>query len=781
MLIKNVLKGIKNKPFRIIGIILMVVLAGCLYVSLGYTLFVVEETVDNYVVDYNQEDFSFEMNSYLSTTEISENNYDVQYIYQLPENEQKKIIEERINYLENKYEINIERREYKQINFDSNQLNKTITIRVFKNSKEINQTYIEKGRLPQNDQEIALGIAFAKANHLSLNYNIEIEGDLYQIVGFVYFVDYIYPQLSSENFVYDAKNQALGVLNDTFFEDFSAPKVTYYAGEFLKGSYTKEDVKKIDDFYMVNLVDAKTALRTGAIYGELDANKVLITALSSVILVLAVVVIGIVVNKSINMERRQIGVIKSLGYSRFKILMAYMIYPITAGIIGSIFGYIIGYYLAIPIISFFGIYYQMPVNELHFNINIFINSIILPILLLNLFSAFVIYFLVKKSPLDLMRTKVNHKVNFLVKWMHPILKKFSFKTRFKYNIALRGFGKLFITFIGVLIASIYMIFALSFSQSFKKIIGDVSSSSDYKYQVIYDQPTQAEKNELDDRFMMIPSKINANNSEIEVTLIGVDSTLNRYQLVDDKNKNLLPTLYENEQNVVISSMLSVIHEVDVGDYMSILVTTQDGKDSLKQVKVVGIMENYITPYVFIPIKTLNNYYCLDSSWYNGVWTNEKQTEHVKSLFDKEEMIQSIEQMTGMVKSLVYVMVFVAVLLAIIVLVLIAVFNIEDNFKTISFLKVMGYEDKEISSMVLNIYLPIIIIAYLLSIPITLMSLRKLMSTIGSELNFAFPFNLSLIQTLYGLIIIVVTYYVSLFIAKRKLNKIALQEALKINE
>ncbi len=785
MLVKNVLKGIKHKPFRIIGIISMVLLAGLLYVSLGYTLVVANDSLQNYVKDYNQEDFSFEMNPYLSTDESSQYG-NVQYLYQLSVTEKQKVIADRIQYLEQHYQINIEERDYKQINFLSTELNKTVTLRVFKNNKEIDKTYVEKGgRLPASNNEIALGVTFAEKNQLKLNDTIMINNTNYTIVGFIYLVDYIYPQLSSEGIAFDASNQVLGVLSDSSFDAFQAPGVTYYAGDFLKNTYTKKDVENMNNFYMTNLVDAKTAFRTGAIDSEITADGAMINALSGVLLVLAVVVIGIVVNKSINAERVQIGVIKSLGYSHSKILKSYMIYPFVASIIGSIFGYFLGYLLAIPIINFFHLYYQMPMGNIHFSFSIFIIAIILPIIALNLFSAIVIYFLVRKAPLDLMKIKVNNKVGFLVRKLNHLLKRLSFKVRFKYSIALRGVGKLAITFVGVLIASIYLVFALSFSQSFSTILGSASPNSDYKYQVIFDQPTNTEKEAANDRFMEIPSSIVVKDKAIDVTLMGIDEQLNRYALVDKNNNDLSQSLYENENNVVITSMLAMIDHIKVNDYINIKTTTLDENnqetDTLHQVKVVGIMENYSTPYVFTQLKTLNGYYNLDSSWYNGVWTNTKITDHVKTIFDKDEMMQSIDQMMGMVKSLIYVLVGVAVLLAIIVLILIAIFNIEDNFKTISYFKVMGYSDKEVSQMVLNIYLPIVILAYLFSIPLTLLSLRSLMTMVSSSLNFALPFNLSFVQTIVGLVIILITYYFSQIIARRKLNKISLQEALKYNE
>jgi len=785
MIVKNVLKGIKNKPFRMMGIILLIAFAGMLYVSLGYVIKSADFSVNEFAKEYNQEDFSFELNSYLSDAELSEviHNYssDIQYMYQLNDEDRVKIIDKRLMFLETTYDINIEARSYKQTSYHSTELNKDITIRVFTNNVEINKTYIEKGRLPLNDNEIALNKTFAKSSNLSIDDTIKINDHVFKIVGYIYLVDYTYPQLSSESLVFDSNKQIVAVLSNQSFEDFKAPMVTYYAGEFNKDSYIKSDIDKMNHFYMQKVIDAKQALRTGAIYSEIEADQTMIEALSGVILFLAVVIIGIIVNKSLNNERSQMGVIKSLGYSNSDILKAYMVYPFIASMAGVILGYIGGYFLSIPIFNFFTLYYQMPLTVIAFDWTIIVNSLILPVILVNIFSAIVIYFIVKKPPLDLIRIKSKNKISWFVRVINRLLKHLSFKTRFKYSIAMRGIGKLLITFTGVIIASIYLVFALSSMQSFDTVLNKSIGNGDYKYQIIYEQPTNKEASTSDDKFMMLPANIVKNDEPIDVNLIGIENDLQRYKIVNEANENLVSKIYQNQHNIVITSMLSMINNIDVGDTVKIKITTKQGEPVFHEVKVVGINENYTTSTIYMQLNTLNSYYGLNDSWYNGIWTKTKITDGVESIYDKDEMALTMESLLGMAKLLIYTMVGISIILAIIVLILIAVFNIEDNFKTISFLKVMGYTDQEISHMVINIYLPLVVFAYFISIPVTLLTFRSLIKTMSDQLNFIIPFKMGIIQVLIGLIIIVSTYYLSILFSKRKLNKISLQASLKYNE
>ena len=64
----------------------------------------------------------------------------------------------------------------------------------------------------------------------------------------------------------------------------------------------------------------------------------------------------------------------------------------------------------------------------------------------------------------------------------------------------------------------------------------------------------------------------------------------------------------------------------------------------------------------------------------------------------------------MIRVSLMIMVVVAVILGSIMMILITTFIIDENQKQISILKVMGYREKEISRMVLTIYLPFVMMA-----------------------------------------------------------------------
>lgn len=127
---------------------------------------------------------------------------------------------------------------------------------------------------------------------------------------------------------------------------------------------------------------------------------------------------------------------------------------------------------------------------------------------------------------------------------------------------------------------------------------------------------------------------------------------------------------------------------------------------------------------------------------------------------------------------IYIVIAFASIMAFVIIAVIANIVVEENKKIISLMKVMGYKNKKISSIVLNIYTPIIIIAYLLSIPVTKEILKKIVSVLAGDMEMTIPISLEPSLAIIGLIALLTAYYIAVGLSKRVLNKIPLAVALK---
>ena len=168
-----------------------------------------------------------------------------------------------------------------------------------------------------------------------------------------------------------------------------------------------------------------------------------------------------------------------------------------------------------------------------------------------------------------------------------------------------------------------------------------------------------------------------------------------------------------------------------------------------------------------------------NDFYTGVYSkDELDKDDYIMVINKNEILGQTKSMQGFVKVAVYSMISVAVFIAVIVLYVLTTMTIEDNFYSISLLKVMGYSKKEVNSMMLNSYLVYSVISYLISIPMTVFGLGYGVKYLASEFKMVMPFEFEIWHGIVGFVIIIIIFAIGTYSAKKKISKISLQEVLK---
>ena len=155
-----------------------------------------------------------------------------------------------------------------------------------------------------------------------------------------------------------------------------------------------------------------------------------------------------------------------------------------------------------------------------------------------------------------------------------------------------------------------------------------------------------------------------------------------------------------------------------------------------------------------------------------------EAKSITYLLSVEDLKSNIETQMNRFNGSIYIVILFASVMALIIIAVIANIVVEENKKTISLMKVLGYNNKRISKIVLNIYTPFIIIAYLLSIPVMIQILKLIVEALIGDIGITIPIEADPLISLLGLIGLLVAYYIAINISKKVLNKIPLAIALK---
>ncbi len=842
LLLTNAFKGLRNKKIQMFAIIILIMLSTGIYTAINTALDRAENRYYNYLEEQNVENFSFvpkiDYSKDVSSEDIEKlllldlleqekkllNNYQLCLKHKLCDDQiylgVKSVFEKyghhllininKVEDLAKKYNFNYEI-ESAKVYTKGDIIIKAIP---YKSDKEINKMYLIEGDYPLNDNEITILPKFAKVNNLKIGDWYKINNVDYKIVGFSYASDHVYPLISLSSPVFNDEKNNVIFMNEKSYQEFLGVKEEVIAARFnykydrknkisisVGQSNTEQSNKDKDPvadmiekgLIEFDLVSITRFVRANVIQNDLNSNRVFSETFLYLLLIISILIIVVVIKKRIDSEKLQIGVLKSLGYNTFLISSSYLVYPIVASIVGGILGYIIGLLLNKSFALLLLKYYTIPLSGLQFNASLLLKIILIPLLTLSIISYITALIMLRKKPLYLLKEGSNLKVNFLSRTLNKLVSFLPFDYRFKYSLAFRSLGKLLIVSITSFMTGLLIVLVLIGSNLFNSLISKTFESFKFDYIVNYNT-IQFGESDQDDLVFTIDQRLTGikdekgNSKEMpdkdfDLNIVGIDYELRYVTVLDETENNLLANLHE-DNNIVINKNIQEILNVVINDELIVNINGQD-----ISYKITGIAENYMANIAYVNRANLADAFKLPEDVYNRKYTinpqysdleklNEEEVTTIASIFSIDDLEKNIKDQTSAYNGMIYVIITFASFMALVIIAVIANIVVEENQKTISLMKVLGYPNKKISAIVLNIYTPFVIISYLLSIPAMKNLLIYIVKGITSDIGYAIPIELSPLMATVGLFGLLISYYIAISLSKRIINKTPLAMALK---
>ena len=838
LLFLNALKGLRKKKVQMIGIVFCIILATGIYTAMSSALDRMEDRYHNYLKEQNVEDFAFipkidyskdytkEEIENLKQNELKDipadqmdivNKYQmtigmtdfpnsdmlytyIDYIFNSNLANQKKL-EEKIGPSMEKYDFSYYT-EVAKVDTEDKKIYKAIP---YDEDKKINIPYLVEGKMPQENNEITVLPSFAKNNNINIGDNYSIGDKEYKVVGFAYSPDHILPMISVNSPIFSEKNHNISYMTKNTFDEFPGIKETAYVAAFNNKDKTLdlETISKLLENDETIALDAMSFMRIGRVNTlelEIATNRVFAKYFMYLLLGISVFVILVVTKKRIEDEKLQIGVLKALGYKRVKIAVSYLVYPIIGSIIGGALGFLLGAIASTYLTDMYVGYFNLPIDGYRFNLTYLAEDILIPLVVLSILSFIIAVFMLRKKPLKLLKEGSNLKVNLFSRFVTFLTKKLPFKTRFRYSLASRSLGKLLIVTLtsfctGLLIVLIligFNMFSSMLDQTFEGMklknqvsyIGKMSGTSDTEDYIYSTNMTLEETIDKEGNTHKFERKDkDGNDEEYTINVNGIDGTLQLLESKDKDGNNNYSKLV-NDTDAIINQNIAKIANINVDD----TIVLKAGDEEFRY-KIVAIDNSFMGGSMYVKRAPLALKLEGDEYAYNIKFTNDdkysnmsnlskEETEKIANIMSIEDLRENLENEMAASNGSIYVVIFFAAIMAFVIILVIANVVVEENKKTISLMKVMGYDDKSISSIVLNIYTPFIIIAYIISIPVMKKILGFIVSKLTESMDFAIPIEFSWVKALIGLVALLISYFIAIFISRRTLNKVPLSVALK---
>ncbi len=440
--------------------------------------------------------------------------------------------------------------------------------------------------------------------------------------------------------------------------------------------------------------------------------------------VLAAFVTMTSMTRLVESDRSYIGTVKSLGYGNGVIALRYLAYAVAASLTGGLLGLALGYNVLPPIIfNTYRLMYTVPDLSADFPFALSFASVAIAVLCAALPAYLVCMNSVHEKPSELMRPESPQsgkrvfleRIPFLWKRLN-FLQKVTVRNIFRYK------KRLVMTIIGVCGCTALMFAGFAIKDAITMIVpkqyGEVFV---YDMQVGYSTDDEGDAAAAEQLILEqpgvssgLPTRQQAvdalqNGDLVSTTLVVPEDPARLDQYINLHSRQTGETLPLEDGSAVLAERLASLLDVKTGD--SVTLRDADGRET--QVKVGGIAENYLMHYVYMTPVTYEDAFGVAFEPNQGLYllnsTDQAEEEALSSKLMETDGVESVgfaSDSRGSMQRTVdalYVVVLVLVVsagaLIFVVLFSLITINLEERKRELATLKVLGFNDRELSSYI----------------------------------------------------------------------------------
>lgn len=679
------------------------------------------------------------------------------------------VSEQDISYYEDKYNLILQKSVYKDIEIDE------AILRIRPPYEKINIHSIVEGDNLNGEGSIVIDRFYMEKHNLEIGDTITVHNKNFTIAGIVSTPDYLDILRNNMDYIANGNKFGIAVVSQNDYLNINEESEYIYTVKF-NGNNSEDFVAELNQKGVVrNFTYVENNIRIKPFDGEIVAMMAITKIAPISILLVCMLIMAVVMSRQLKKEYVYIGTLKALGYKPREILLHYLFLPFIVTVVSCIIGIILGYFLAKPLLIMSKAEYSIPKITMRYSAFNFLLSFFLP-LILTLFGAFIsVRKAVNMNTVSLLKTGSNRKKNSLLLKLAP-KQRFSFKFRYKLKETLSNIPRSFLMVFGVTIAGAFMLSGFITNTSIDNLmLNSFDNVFSYEYQYILKTPMlrdldNGEKQTLKELIYQ------DDNRSYSVIIYGVEKDTQFINIIDkDGNK------IDVGNSTVLTNSVAERLNLNKGD--TIMLKDANNLKSY-QVTVDEIADINATNFIYMSRENLNKMLNYPMDAYTGILSGEEldiddnfvYTKHSLSM-NKENLIESI----SLFKKILYFLTVIAGIIGTVVVYVVAVMLIEENSKNISMLMVMGYQPKEINSILINSSTVLVIMGFVLSVPLALLLMDKFLHAITVNMFFVFNTAISFLQLLICFLFFISVYYFSMLGVKRKVNKINLSECLKVVE
>lgn len=649
------------------------------------------------------------------------------------------------------------------------------TFRAFGERNDIDKVCLLDGDMPKADTDVAIDRLYAKNHDLEIGDKFGVAGKDLTISGIVALSDYSTLYQNASDMMFDNDKFGVGVMTDAGFAALRENHLHYnYSWSYDTAPEDDAEAKDMAEDLMPILAEngmltnfLPEYLNQAIIFAgdDMGSDMSMILAFLYIVIVILAFVFSITISNNITKEANVIGTLRASGYSRGEMVRHYLIMPMLVLLVAAVVGNVLGYtWLEQIFANQYLASYGLTTYEVLLNPQAFVLTTVIPLILLFIINFVMLTVKMRISPLQFIRrdlSKRKKKKAFRLNTKIPIMR------RFQMRVIFQNFPNHVMIFFGVFFANFILMFGMILQPMLAHYQNTITDNVLSAYQYILKTPAETETDGAE-KFCfgsldILPEK----RSSESVSLYGV------------KPDSDYVKLHSSGKKVDISTAYAEKYGVEKGD----TITLKDpyGSDKYK-FEVGGIYDYPSTIAVFMEQDLFRQTFDYDSDYFNAYFSDQKIKDIDDALISTEitvdDLTKTSRQLIRSMGSMMNLFLVFGALMFVLILYLLSKIIIEKNAQSISMVKILGYNNREINRIYLHSTTIVVILCILITIPISSLVMKEVVEVVFFEYSGWITYYMPAVTYVEVAASGIICYAIVAFLLNRKVKKIPMSDALK---
>lgn len=649
------------------------------------------------------------------------------------------------------------------------------TFRAFGERNDIDKVCLLDGDMPKADTDVAIDRLYAKNHDLEIGDKFGVAGKDLTISGIVALSDYSTLYQNASDMMFDNDKFGVGVMTDAGFAALRENHLHYnYSWSYDTAPEDDAEAKDMAEDLMPILAEngmltnfLPEYLNQAIIFAgdDMGGDMSMILAFLYIVIVILAFVFSITISNNITKEANVIGTLRASGYSRGEMVRHYLIMPMLVLLVAAVVGNVLGYtWLEQIFANQYLASYGLTTYEVLLNPQAFVLTTVIPLILLFIINFVMLTVKMQISPLQFIRrdlSKRKKKKAFRLNTKIPIMR------RFQMRVIFQNFPNHVMIFFGVFFANFILMFGMILQPMLVHYQNTITDNVLSAYQYILKTPAETETDGAEKFCFGSLDTLPEKRSSESVSLYGV------------KPDSDYVKLHSSGKKVDISTAYAEKYGVEKGD----TITLKDpyGSDKYK-FEVGGIYDYPSTIAVFMEQDLFRQTFDYDSDYFNAYFSDQKIKDIDDALISTEitvdDLTKTSRQLIRSMGSMMNLFLVFGALMFVLILYLLSKIIIEKNAQSISMVKILGYNNREINRIYLHSTTIVVILCILITIPISSLVMKEVMEVVFFEYSGWITYYMPAVTYVEVAASGVICYAIVAFLLNRKVKKIPMSDALK---